>query len=139
MMPTIEALYEDAIRYEEHVLAHYILCLIQEGKISLDDEDSVLFEVQPDMEKLTNMIENNHLRFCEIHMYALKVGEGKWAFIFAESEEEAKIHLWRTTGRRALNCREMAPDEEVFIANRFISFREWKKEHKEFPCLVGYC
>ncbi|KAB2336176.1 hypothetical protein F7731_11800 [Cytobacillus depressus] len=138
-MSTIETLYDDAIRYEEHVLAHYILCLIQEGKISLDDEESVLFEVQPDTVKLTKMIENNHLVFCQIHMYALKVGERKWAFIYAVSPEEAKTHLWKMTGSRALNCREMAPDEEVLIGNRFLNFREWKKEQKEFPCLVGYC
>lgn len=137
-MPTIEALYYDAIRYEEHVLAHYILCLIHEGKISLDDEDSVLFEVHPDPEKLTNMIENNPLGFCEFNMYALKVKEGKWVFIYASSPEEAETHLWSTLGSKALSCREIAPDEEVLIDNRILNFREWKKEQKELPCLVGY-
>ncbi|KAB2329724.1 hypothetical protein F7731_21490 [Cytobacillus depressus] len=78
-MSMIETLYDGAFRYEEHVLAHYILCLVQEGEISLDDRDSVLFEVQPDIEKLTKMIEINFLRFCKINMYALKVEDRNWA------------------------------------------------------------
>ncbi|MBS4192318.1 hypothetical protein KHA94_19335 [Bacillus sp. FJAT-49705] len=138
-MSSIKTLFEEAICYEEHVLAHYIFCLIQEGKIAWDDEDSVLFEVQPDIEKLTNMIENNFLGICKIHMYALKVKKGKWVFIFAKSPEEAKVHLWRTTGSKPLNCQELSLDQEVLIGNRFLNFREWKKEQSGFPCLVGYC
>ena len=136
-MSTIETLYGDAIRYEELVLAHYILCLIQEGKITWSDESSILTEVQADREKLTDMIKNNILGICQIHMYALKVKRGKWVFIYAKSPEEAKQHLRTTTGSKSLNCRKIPADQRVSIDNRFLNFREWKKEQSVFPCLVG--
>lgn len=137
-MGSVEMLYKDAIRYEESVLAHYILCLLQEGKIVLQDDDSIISQVQPDSEKLAKMIETNYLGICPINMYALKMGNGQWAFIFAKSEKEAKQHLRRTTGQTPLKCREISPDQSVCIGNRFLPFREWKKEQREFPCLVGY-
>ncbi|WP_267917520.1 hypothetical protein [Lederbergia citrisecunda] len=37
-----------------------------------------------------------------------------------------------------MKCREIIPDQIVYIGNRFISFREWKKEQEKFPCLVGF-
>lgn len=137
-MSTVETLYTDAIRYEESVLAHYILCLLQEGKITWHDDDSVITEVQPDSEKLAEMIEANYLGICKINMYALKIKNGKWAFIFAKNAEEAKQHLWRAIGQKSLKFRELSPDQDICIGNRLLPFREWKKEQSEFPCLVGY-
>ncbi|MEK3889824.1 hypothetical protein [Bacillus sp. FSL K6-3431] len=137
-MPSIKTLFEDAIRYEETFLAHTIFCLSQEGKISWDDNDSVLSKVQPDPARLTEMIEKNFLGICEINMYTVRVTNRKWAFIFAKSSEEAKNHLWKTIRRKPLSCRELSPDQEVWIGNRFLHFREWKKEQSGFPCLVGY-
>lgn len=137
-MSTIKTLFEDSIRYEEHFLAYYIFCLIQEGKITKNDESSVLNKVKPDREKLTTMIKNNTLGFCQIKMYALKGKKGKWMFIFSKSPEEAKWHLWEVMGSQAVHCREISLDHEIMNGNRFISFREWKKEQKAFPCLVGY-
>ncbi|MBW8347928.1 hypothetical protein K0H71_00535 [Bacillus sp. IITD106] len=137
-MSSIENLYEDAIRYEESFLAHYIICLIQEGKIAWHDDDSVLTQVQPDSEKLLKMVETNFLGFCPINIYGLKVKNGRWAFIYAKSPQEAKNHLWKLTGETPLICRELSPDQTLFIGNRFLNFREWKKEQSEFPCLVGF-
>lgn len=136
-MSTIKALFKEAIHYEECVLAHYIFCLVQEGRITWRDERSILTKVQPNQDRLADMIRNNFLGICQIHMYALKVKKGKWYFIYAKSPEEAKRHLWITTGSKSLNCHEVPADQRVSIDNRCLTFREWKKEQSEFPCLVG--
>ncbi|MBU8878182.1 hypothetical protein BGM26_04135 [Bacillus sp. FJAT-29790] len=74
-------------------------------------------------------------KFHNIYFFAGKV---KLTIIYTSSSEEAETHFWRMTGKRALNCLEMSPDEDVFIGYRYLSFREWKKEQRGFPCLVRY-
>ncbi|MBO0994644.1 hypothetical protein [Bacillus sp. SD088] len=136
-MATIKALYEDAIKYEESLLAHSIFCLIQEGKIELEQDDAVLLQINPDPEKLEKLLEMNYLGFHQMNIFSLKTGRQKWVFIFAQTAEDAQQHLHMKTGQNPLNCLELSPDEVVFTGNRFLNFRELKKEQTQFPCLVG--
>ncbi|MCR2823303.1 hypothetical protein [Lederbergia panacisoli] len=137
-MSTVKRLFEDAIRYEESFLAHYIYCLLKEEKITLEDDDSILSEVQPDSAKLVKMVKENHLGFCQVKMFALKARNTPWIFIFAKNLEEAEKLLLRETGQRPLRCREIIPDQVVYVNNRFFNFHDLKKQQSKFPCLVGY-
>lgn len=136
-MPTIKALYEDAIKYEESLLAHFIFCLLQERKVDLEQDDAVLSQIKPDPEKLERLLEMNYLGFDQIKIFSLKIARQKWAFIFAQTSEEAQQHLRLQTGQKPLNCLELSPDEVIFTGNRFLNFRELKKEQTQFPCLVA--
>ena len=136
-MSTIKALYEDAIKYEESLLAHSIFCLLQERKISLEQDDVVLSQVQPDSETLARLMKINYLGFNQIKIFSLKLARQKWAFIFAQTAEEAQQFLRLQTGCKPLNCLELSPDEVIFTGDRFLNFQELKKEQTQFPCLVG--
>ncbi len=136
-MPTIRELYEDAIKYEESTLAHYILLLLQEGRISTNDDDAVLDRMPINKEKLDQMIQSNYLGFSKIKIYSIKYARNTFAFVYAISEQEAKSYFFRKAGIQALNCHELSPDYMMAVGNRFISFREWRKEQNHFPCIVG--
>ncbi|MCJ7840533.1 hypothetical protein MUB24_06275 [Lederbergia sp. NSJ-179] len=136
-MPTIRELYEDAIRYEESTLAHYILLLLQEGKISTNDDDSVLDQLPINKERLDRMIQSNYLGFSKIKIYSIKYAENTFAFVYAESPEEARSYFFRHTGMQPLNCHELSLDYMMAVGNRFLSFRDWRKEQSKFPCIVG--
>ncbi|MBP1917212.1 hypothetical protein J2Z23_004197 [Lederbergia galactosidilyticus] len=136
-MPTIRELYEDAIKYEESTLAHYILLLLQEGKISTNDDDSVLERMPIDAEKLDQMIQSNYLGFSKIKIYSIKYAVNTFAFVYAGSPADAKLYFFSRTGKQPLNCHELSLDYMMAVGNRFINFRDWRKEQKQFPCIVG--
>ena len=139
MMKTIETLYLECIEFEELVMAHYLLCLIQEGKVQFHDEVSVLRTVEASsVEKVRHLIDKNYLRFCTIKMYEMQVAERKWALVYANSPEEAKDYLWRTRGEKAWDCREPLMDFDIPYDNRRVTYRDLKKEFNKFPCFVRY-
>lgn len=135
-MTTVKQLYKDAIEYEESTLAHYIACLLQEGKITLDHDHSVLLEIQPDNKKLTKMIDNNQLGFCRIKIYSLKKDKNQFAFIFADSPTSAIDCYKKSFGKDPLNCHELSPDHMMHIGNRLLTFRDLKREQSKFPYLL---
>lgn len=137
-MTTIRELYEACIKYEESTLAHYILHLLQEGKVSLEDDDSSLDLDQADHQVVAEMIEKNQLGFSFIKVFSLKMYANTFVFIFAKSKEEA-IHYYQKTFRKApLNCYEYPLDYRICRGNDFLSFRDLKKEMTEFPVIAGY-
>jgi hypothetical protein len=66
----VRDLYIDAICYEEVSLAHYIHHLLQEGKVSLEDDAAHLDLNLADHEKVREMIENNVLGFHKVGVYS---------------------------------------------------------------------
>ncbi|WP_062110007.1 hypothetical protein [Bacillus niameyensis] len=137
-MSTIKTLFEDAVQYEESLLAHHIFCLVQEGKISWHDPDSILSNIEPNFEKLESMHESNFLGLCPIKIFSLKLERGQWAFVYAKDPAEASQYVQRTVGKKPLNCHELSPDFEIYYGNRILNFRALKKEQTEFPCLIMY-
>lgn len=135
---TIRELYEDAVRYDEKTLAHYIILLLREGKLSLQDKASKMAEVQPNIETLKDMINKNELGLNPVKIYTLKVNSKKFAFIFAESEEKAIEHFKKSHRSEPLNCIEMSLDELMAVGNRFLTFRDYRNELNTFPYLAGY-
>ncbi len=136
-MSSIRELYESSIEHEHVSLAHYILHLLQEGIVSLEDDESTLNLSLADTEKVNNMIENNILGFSRIRVFALKRKKGTFVFIYAKDKQEATNHFSKTVRSKPINCHEYPLDFEIVKGNRFVSFREMKKEFDGFPVVVG--
>src|SRR5690606_272939 len=135
---TIKELYEDAIKYEESLLAHYIFFLLQEGEISLESDKNAINYQLANSEEFRELYKSNVLGFDQIKIYSLKQDKNTFAFIYAKSEEEAIKHYRLKFRKEPLNCHELSMDQEMAVGNRFINFRDWKKEFKQFPVFVGF-
>jgi hypothetical protein len=137
-MTTVRELYEESIRYEEKTLAHYILHLLQEGRVSLEDDADSLDFAKADHQKVAQMIEQNQLGFSDIKIFSLKYDNKRFAFIFAASEEEAIQFFRQKFKRKPYNCHEYPLDFPMSRGNEFLTFRDMKKEHSHFPALAGF-
>lgn len=134
----VKEMYQDCLLYEESSLAHYIYHLLEEKKISLDDDSSQIDLNQADHQKVAEMIENNLLGFHRIGIYSLKMNHKAFVFIFAANQEEA-IHFYTESFQKTtLNCHEYSQDFELARGNSVISFREMKKEFERFPAVAGF-
>jgi hypothetical protein len=129
--------FRDSILYEDSLLAHCIHHLLEEKKISLDDDISKLDFNQVDHQKVARMFETNALGIQAIGIYSLKRCKGQFVFIFASSEEEARHHYWETFHQFPLNCHEYPLSFQLTRGNGVVSFRELRREVKRFPVLVG--
>ncbi|WP_233253046.1 MULTISPECIES: hypothetical protein [unclassified Geobacillus] len=137
-MITVRELYEESIRYEEKTLAHYILHLLQEGKVSLEDDADTIDFTQADHEKVAAMILQNQLGFSDIKIFSLKYDDKRFAFIFAANEEEAIQFFRQKFKRKPYNCHEYPLDFPMSRGQEFLTFRDMKKEHSHFPALAGF-
>lgn len=137
-MTTVKQLFEDAVHYEESLLAHYIFYLLQKGKAKPEDEASEIDFSFSYADEFRNMWEKNLLDIDQTKIYSLKQSKNKFIFIFAENPKEAQELYWRTYAHEPINCMELSPDEIMWYGNRAMTFRDIKKEMKEFPCIIGY-
>jgi hypothetical protein len=137
-MTTVRELYEESIRYEEKTLAHYILHLLQERKVSLDDDADKIDFLQADHEKVAQMIVQNQLGFSDIKVFSLKYDDKLFAFVFAASQEEAIEFFQKKFKRNPKNCHEYPLDFPMSRGNEFLTFRDMRKEHSKFPALAGF-
>jgi len=137
-MPTVRELYEESIRYEEKTLAHYILHLLQEGHVSLDDDADSLDFTQADHEKIAAMILQNQLGFDDIRVFCLKYDDKLFAFVFAKNSEEAIAFFQKRFKRNPYNCHVYSLDFPMSRGQEFITFREMKKEYDCFPTFIGF-
>ena len=134
----IRDLYEDSIKFEEPLIAHYIFYLLQESLISLEDDVKKLYEIKVDKQKLSKILKQNLLGFSQIKVFALKHSDKYYIFIFAKNKQEAISYFQKTFKRNPLNCNEYSLDTPMNIGNRFLSFRDMRKEQKEFPTVIGF-
>ncbi|HSH24221.1 MAG TPA: hypothetical protein VLA13_01585, partial [Massilibacterium sp.] len=121
----------------ESSLAHYILHLLQEGKVTLEDDKSKLDLNQADHEKVKRMIKENHLGFSQIKIFSLKYSDMQFVFIFAESGEIAKKFFRQQFKKEPFTCTEMLMNEPITKGNRTLTFRELRKEFNSFPAFAG--
>lgn len=134
----VKELYLESIRTEESSLAYYIHHLLQEQKISLNDNISKIDFEQADHKIVTDMIENNVLGFHKVGIYSLKMKRNHYVFIFAGSKQKAIQFYTNTFRQNPLNCHEYSLDFEFARGNGVISFREMRKEFMRFPAVAGY-
>ena len=137
-MKTVKELYEDCIYFEEKVLAHYILHLLQEQHLSLEDDASKIDFTKADHRKVADMIQQNKLCFSDIKVFSLKMDEKTFAFIFAASREDAIEHFKQELKKDPINCFEYDIDFPMSRGNEFLSFRDMRKEYNEFPAICGF-
>jgi hypothetical protein len=83
----VKDLCMDCFRYEESTFAHYIYHLLEEKKISLDDDMSNIDLVQEDHQKVRELIQNNVLGIHKVGIYSLKMNQKDFIFIFAASKK----------------------------------------------------
>jgi len=136
-MPTVRDIYEDAIRFEQKSLAHYIFHLLQEGKFSLQDDAETLDFSKADHEKVRELIKANVLGIRPIRVFALKQKPNRFVFIFATDEQQARTHFIAELKSKPLNCHEYPLDFVMTIGNRAVSFRELRKEFS-CPAIIGF-
>jgi hypothetical protein len=134
----VKDLYLDSIRFEESSLAHYIHHLLEEGRISLDDNISKIDFDQADHQKVAELIENNVLGFHKVGIYSLKMNKDDFVFIFADSQQKASEFYTETFRHVPLNCHEYPLDFELVRGNGVISFRDIRKGFMSFPAIAGY-
>jgi len=134
----VSDLYYDSLVFQESSLAHCIHLLLEEKKISLEDDASKLDFSQIDSQKLADMIEQNVLSIHKVGIYSLKMGKRTFVFIFAESQEEAVQFFKRSFHHPPLNCHEYPLEFELTRGNEVISFRDMKREFERFPAIAGY-
>jgi hypothetical protein len=134
----VKELYMDCFRYDESSLAHYIYHLLEEKKISLEDDMSKIDLEQANHQKVKELIQNNFLCLHKVGIYSLKMNQKDFVFIFAASEREAIQFYLKTFHQLPLNCYEYSLDFELARGNGVISFREMRKEFMSFPAIAGY-
>ncbi len=134
----VKDLYLDSIRLGESSLAHYIYHLLEEQKISLEENISKIDFEQADHRKVAKMIEENLLGFHEVGIFSLKMNATDYVFIYADSQEQAIRFYTETFRQNPLKCHEYSLDFELVRGNAIISFRDMKKEYVTFPVIAGY-
>lgn len=130
--------FEDCLITQESTLAHFIYHLLEEKKISLNDEFSISDLYKADKQKVAEMIENNVLGIHKVRVYSLKMDQKTFVFIYALSQEEAINFYTESFLKTPLNCHEYSLDFQLSRGNEFISFRDMKKEFESFPAIAGY-
>ncbi|MEH6906229.1 hypothetical protein CN481_22905 [Bacillus sp. AFS006103] len=134
----VKDLYMDCFRYEESALAHYIHHLLEEKKISLDDNISKNDLDKADHQKVKLMIQNNVLGFHKVGIFSLKMNQKDFVFIFAATDREAIQFYTETFHQSPVNCHEYSLDFELTRGKGGISFRDMRKEFEDFPAIAGY-
>jgi hypothetical protein len=133
----VRDVYLDSLRYEESSLAHCIHHLLEEKKISLEDDMTQIDLEQVDPQKVAEMIRNNVLGFRKLNIYSLKRSKNEYVFIFATRQQEAIQLYTETYHQLPLNCLEYQLDFQLIRGNEIISFRDMRKEFMSFPAIVG--
>lgn len=137
-MSTVKELFDDAVKCENSILAHYIFFLLQEGKLQLDERVSRLDLYAAESYEFLNTWKNNLLGFDNMKIFSLKQSKDIFIFIFAENTRDARYLYWQEYGQEPINCIELTLDELMDYGNRFMTFRDIKKEMRSFPCIMGY-
>jgi hypothetical protein len=133
----VKDVYLESLRYEETSLAHCIHHLLEEKKISLEDDMTEIDLEQVNPQKVAEMIRNNVLGFRKLNIYSLKRNRNEFVFIFATRQQEAIQHFTEIFHQLPLNCIEYQLDFQLIRGNEIISFRDMRKEFMSFPAVVG--
>jgi hypothetical protein len=133
----VRDVYLDSLRYEETSLSHCIHHLLEEKIITLDDDMTKIDFGQVNLQKVTEMLENNVLGFQKLKIFSLKRSKNEFVFIFAATQQDAIPHFTETYRQLPLNCIEYPLDFQFNRGNEVISFRDLRKEFISFPAVVG--
>jgi hypothetical protein len=137
-MVLIKDAYFDCFLYEDSSLAHYIHHLLDEKKVSLEDDISKLNFDLANHQQVAEMITTNVLGINKVRVYSLKMNQMGFVFIFALSEDEAIQLYEKTFHQKPLNCHESLLDFEFYRGMEVVSFRDRRKEFGCFPAIAGY-
>lgn len=134
----IKEVYLDSFLYEQSSLAHYILHLLTEKKISLEDDISKLNLDLANHQKVAEMIKNNVLGIYKVEVYSLKMNQKDFVFIFALSKEEAIRFYKKIFHQAPLNCHDFLLAYQFDRGNDVVSFWDLRRECESFPAIAGY-
>lgn len=133
----VKEVFDYSISHEESPLAHYIFHLYQEKKITSEDDFSKLDFNQADHQKVEEMITNNVLGIYKMNIYALKMNEKDFVYIFAGNSKEATQFFIETYYQHPVYCKESSLDTEFIRGKEIVSFRDMRKEYSSFPAVAG--
>ncbi|WMV75009.1 hypothetical protein [Geobacillus thermodenitrificans] len=134
---------KEAIRDETASLIYTLHYFLSSGRIrrdsTMDELEAAMESVaEEDTRTIARLIEENPLKVYEIRVFSLKIGQGRFAFVFAANEEEAKSFVRHKYGIEPKNCFQYPIDFPVSIGNRFTTFREMARAKNSFPSLAGF-
>ena len=131
----IREMYDYCIANEERVMGHYILCCLQESRLTLEDDVAQLPHC--DAQKVQDMVKKNVLGFSTIKIFSLKKNKTTFVFIFASDAQQA-IHFFKKVyHHKPLSCHDYPLDYPMARGNAYLTFLEMRKEFIDFPTLVG--
>jgi hypothetical protein len=134
----IRDVYLDSLRYEETSLAYLIHHLLEEKKLTLDDDDMSHIDFnQANLQKVADMVDKNVLGFQKVNIFSLKKSKNEFVFIFASKQQDAIQLYTETYYHLPLNCLEFLLDFQLVRGNEVISFRDVRKEMESFPSIAG--
>ncbi|WHY03303.1 hypothetical protein [Neobacillus sp. DY30] len=134
----VKDLFLDTIQYEYSFVAHYLYHLLEEKKLSLNDDVSKIQSVTGDIHKVNELVVKNLLGIGEMNVYSMKMNTADFVFIFAPNLKDAIQFYHRTFFKPPLNCHQYSLDFDFYRGNEVISFRDMRKEIEQFPAIAGY-
>lgn len=132
----VKEMLQDAIRYEEPFMSHYIYCLLQDGKVKLEDDVSRIFQVEINDKKFRQAYENDILGINKAKIFSLKLNKNQFAFVFAKTKQDAMMFFRSRFNRNPINCYEYDLDFGLLRGKEYVTFRSLRKEHDKFPALA---
>jgi len=141
-MKTVMELMQDAIQYEEALLAHAIMLGIRHGKWkpgdSSDDMDFSLI----DSRELQRAKEDDLLGMKDgIKLYSSPLGGGRFAIIFAKNEGDARAVMAREVGKNPKRIDWLPYGMDVYTTTEGLkdgkTWRRMKEQTITFPALAG--
>lgn len=138
MILSILEMYEASIQYECTFTAHYIFHLLREGLVMLDDDISKIDQITVDKSIIDELTEQNYLGFNQVKVFALKLDDYLFAFIFAKDRQEAIDFCQKQLRKKPRNCNEYPFYFSMSRGKEFLTFQDMKKEHSSFPAVIGF-
>ena len=139
-MGTIRELYADSIMHEIPFVAYGIFLLAQRDLINWDLEETELNFDHLTFEEINEAIKQNVLNFNTIHLYAAKIDGTTFAYILANSLQDANNEFYRVHRQKPVFLIEAdgRMDRSMYDegTKQILSFREVRNQTQTFPHYV---
>ena len=138
---TVMELMQDAIKYEESLLAHAIMLGMRRGKWKGADAESEVDWSLLDMEEVKQARDENLLGLNTIQLYSSPLSNNRHAIIMAETPQDASTAFSRAFKRQPRVIHHLPHGMDVTTYEKDLSdaqtWREIRNEMNAFPAVAG--
>ncbi|WP_424236392.1 hypothetical protein [Bhargavaea ginsengi] len=140
-MTTVMELMQDAIKYDEPLIAHAVMLGIRHGKWSPSDPESVVDWSLLDLEEVRQARDENILGMSKVQVYSSPLGSNRHAIIFAETSLEAATFFLRAFKHKPRVIHHLPHGMDVTTYESDLkdsqTWREIRNELNTFPAVAG--